>query len=292
MVNLRDAVRAVPPYGARMTRSTDTPAETFQLPLAAAELYESRFVPAIFADWAPVLLDAVGMGQGNRLLDVACGTGIVARTARDRAPHAHIMGVDLNESMLTVARRLERTVDWQQGDAASLPCDDAEFDVVTCQMAAMFFPDIVKALGEMHRVCRPGGAMGLVVPASIDDQPAYSVLIDSATRHTGPDAQSLLGAYFNRGDADGLRADAEAAGWVQVRIATRTGTARFDSAADFVTTEVDASPLADRIDAAARAALIRDVERELSSAGEERFDIPLVCHVMTGRPSPGDRAGE
>ena len=81
--------------------------ESFQIPIEAAEFYESAFVPAFFAQWAPLLCDAAGVAPGQRVLDVACGTGIVARTAADRsAPSGSVVGVDLNEAMLTVARRV------------------------------------------------------------------------------------------------------------------------------------------------------------------------------------------
>ena len=88
----------------------DTSAETFQLSLAAAEAYEAKFVPALFAEWAPPLLDAAGVRPGQAVLDVACGTGVVARRPRDRlAGNGTVVGVDLNEAMLTVARRLAPT---------------------------------------------------------------------------------------------------------------------------------------------------------------------------------------
>src|SRR5688500_3599509 len=126
--------------------STTEPSESFQIPLEAAEAYETAFVPAFFAQWAPILCDAAGVTAGQRILDVACGTGIVARTAADRVGAANVVGVDLNEAMLTVARRVRPDVDWRQGDATALPLDDGSVDTVLCQMALMFFPDRVEAL--------------------------------------------------------------------------------------------------------------------------------------------------
>src|SRR5215472_12207007 len=115
--------------------------EAFQIPIEAAEAYEAAFVPAFFAQWAPILCDAAGLGAGQKVLDVACGTGIVARTAAERVGPAHVTGVDLNQAMLTVARRVRGDIDWRQGDAAALPLADRSFDAVLCQMALMFFPD-------------------------------------------------------------------------------------------------------------------------------------------------------
>jgi ubiquinone/menaquinone biosynthesis C-methylase UbiE len=121
--------------------------EIFQLSMQAAELYESRFVPAIFAEWAPHLVDAGGVRPGQAVLDVACGTGVVAREAADRlAGRGRVVGVDSNEAMLTVARRIRPEIVWKQGDAADLPFDAGTFEVVLCQAALMFFPDRAAAV--------------------------------------------------------------------------------------------------------------------------------------------------
>src|SRR5262249_27971771 len=96
--------------------------ETFQLTAEMAEAYEANFVPAFFAQWAPRLLDAVGVSPGDRVLDVACGTGIVARTAADLvAPTGSVVGVDLSEAMLAVAGRIRPGLRWVHGDVAALP---------------------------------------------------------------------------------------------------------------------------------------------------------------------------
>ena len=124
-----------------------TTTEDFQVSHEAAEQYEARFVPAIFAEWAPLLADITGVGPGQAVLDVACGTGIVARTVADRVTGSgRVVGVDLNGGMLAVARRVRPDIDWRQADVADLPFPDGSFDVVLCQMALMFFPDRVGAL--------------------------------------------------------------------------------------------------------------------------------------------------
>ena len=103
-----------------MTTSTESP-ESFGIPIETAERYESAFVPAFFAQWATILCQAAGVTSGQRVLDVACGTGIVARTAANlTAPDGEVVGVDLNEAMLTVARRIRPDLEWHQGDAAAL----------------------------------------------------------------------------------------------------------------------------------------------------------------------------
>ena len=157
-----------------MADSTE-PAETFNLSLEAAELYESAFVPAFFAQWAPAVCAAAGVGPGQRVLDVACGTGIVARTAAGLvAPTGSVVGVDLNEAMLTVARRVSPSLEFRRGDAAALPFPDESFDTALCQLALMFFPDPGAAVGEMARVVRPGGSVAILVPSALDAQAAFA----------------------------------------------------------------------------------------------------------------------
>ena len=127
--------------------------ETYQIRTEAAEIYESTFVPALFGEWATVLVERSGVAPGQAVLDVACGTGVVARAAADRMGRAgQVTGVDLNPAMLAVARRLRSDIDWRQADAAALDLPDGSFDVVLCQSGLMFFPDVVQALREMGRV--------------------------------------------------------------------------------------------------------------------------------------------
>src|SRR5215510_7095456 len=141
--------------------------ETFQLSAEVAEVYEAAFVPAFFAQWAPRLLDAAGVDHGQRVLDVACGTGIVARQASSRVgPSGSVVGLDLSEAMLTVAGRVAPDLDWVQGSADAMPLPSGSFDTVVSQMALMFFPDPAAALREMGRVVSPQGTIGVLIPGA------------------------------------------------------------------------------------------------------------------------------
>ena len=258
--------------------------EDFQVSLAAAELYEARFVPAIFAEWAPLLVDAAGIRPGQEVLDVACGTGIVARTVADRlAGTGRAVGVDLNEGMLGVARRIRPDLEWRQGDAADLPFPDRSFDAVLCQMALMFFPDRVRAVREMARVARPGGVVALVVPAALDAQPAYGSFVDLATRVAGPEASSLLGSYWSCGDPDDLRRLTSASGLELSTLESHAGTARFASAEELAATEVEGSPLVDRITTEEYAAIRAGSRSVLARfvAPDGTLDAPLNGLLLT-----------
>lgn len=260
--------------------------ETFQISLDAAEAYEAKFVPALFAEWAPHLVEAAGVVPGQAVLDVACGTGIVAREAADRMGGCgSVVGLDLNEAMLAVARRLRSDIEWRHGDAADLPFPDAAFDVVLCQSALMFFPDRAQALREMARVTRPGGTVAVQVWGSLESQPAYGPFVEVAARHAGPEAINLLGAYWVLGDLDLVSALFEAAGLEITGTHTRIGTARFDSIHQLVKTEVESSPLADRISDEVYRAILKDSRDALRSFRTEAgtAEIPIQGHVITAR---------
>jgi SAM-dependent methyltransferase len=259
--------------------------ETFQLSVEAAEAYESRFVPAIFAEWAPHLVEAAGVGPGQAVLDVACGTGVVARTAADRmGGRGRVAGVDLNEGMLTVARRLRPDITWRQADAAELPFEAGSFDVVLCQSALMFFPDRAGALREMARVATGGGTIAVQVWDLLEAQEGYGAMYRAFSGHLGPEAGELGGSYWALGDLELVGALFEAAGLRVGGTRTRVGTVRFASAAEAVATEIEATPLAARIN--------QDTYRRILAAGAEalgpfvvdggRVELPIRGHLITG----------
>ena len=141
------------------------PQEKWQMTGSGPEAYERHLVPAIFAPWATVLLELARLQPGERVLDAACGTGVVARAATSRVGAAGtVTGVDLNPGMLDVARAVSgeagQAIAWREGDLAALPFADGAFDVVLCQQGLQFFPDCLAALQEMRRVLVPGGQLG------------------------------------------------------------------------------------------------------------------------------------
>ena len=229
-----------------MTASS-LPSEAFQVSLETAQAYESTFVPAFFGQWAAPLCQAAGVSTGTAVLDVACGTGIVARVAADIAGPGRVVGLDLNEAMLAVARSVRPDLDWRQGDVGALPFPGGGFDAVVCQMAMMFFPDRLAAVREMARVASPGGRVAVLVPSGLAAQPAYGPFVDMAARHAGPEAQALLSTYFSCGDVSELLRLFDSAGLVGTTARTTHGAARFPSTDALVETEVRSTPLAQRL---------------------------------------------
>ncbi len=260
--------------------------ETFQIPLEIAELYESRFVPALFADWAPHVVAMGDVTSGQSVLDVACGTGIVARVALDRVgPRGRVVGTDLNDAMLTVAERVCPGVELHRADVTAQPFEDGTFDAVMCQMALMFFPDLPAALREMGRVTGPDGTLVVMVPSSLDAQPAYGKLVDLAAEHAGPEAVAMLSAYWACGDLDALQESLEAAGLDVLSTRTRMGTAHFGSIDEFVGVEVESTPVRERLTDAAYDALRREANEALREfVGADGARIPIEGHLVATRP--------
>ncbi|MPV35626.1 class I SAM-dependent methyltransferase [Georgenia subflava] len=260
--------------------------ETFDLSLEQAHAYEDLFVPALFAQWVPVLLRTAGVGPGQHVLDVACGTGVVARQAAALVgPSGHLSGVDLNPAMIEVARERASAVDWRVGDAAELPYDDGSFDAVLCQSALFFFPDPARAIGEMARVGRPGGVVALQTYAGLDEQPAYGPFVRAVVRHAGEDARAYLGTYWSRGDFSELRTLLEGAGLEPALPENVLGVVRFPSMDAFVHTEIQGTPLAGRIDEPTFRAIAQDVRATLRTFedADGGVRLPIRARFVAGR---------
>jgi ubiquinone/menaquinone biosynthesis C-methylase UbiE len=151
------------------------------------EIYERVLVGPLFRPFAEQLVARVAPNRGDSVIDVACGTGIVARVARERlGPDARIVGVDVAPAMLAVARTVDPTIDWREGNAVSLPVSAGEhFTVLTCHQGLQFMPDKPAAIREMRRVLSPGGRVAIATWRSLEDTPGVLELNTVAERHVG-----------------------------------------------------------------------------------------------------------
>lgn len=180
--------------------------DTYQLSGDAAAIYEEQKVPSIFAPLAHAMLDRISVAQDERILDVACGTGIVGRTVFDRfSPVARIAGIDLNEAMIEHARAITKDLrgqlEWHVGDVGQLPFDDCDFTLVICQQGLQFFPDKEAALSEMARVSEPGGYLAMTIWAGAS--PFFTAVARSLERHVSKEvALQSLGPFSYDGARD------------------------------------------------------------------------------------------
>ena len=196
------------------------------------EMYEQALVPSLFQPWVPVLLQRVDVKAGERVLDVACGTGIVARLALERVgDRGRVVGVDLSPQMLAVGRSIAPAVDWREGSAGTLPvADDEQFDVVLCQQGLQFFPDKLAAVREMRRVLAPGGRVAIATWRSVDEFPLLRALNGVAERHVG----AIADARYSFGNAAALERLLAGAGFQDIQVETISRTIRFPDADTFV----------------------------------------------------------
>ena len=223
--------------------------EQWQLEKSNAEAYERYLVPLLFAPGAHFLIELAALGARERVLDVACGTGIVARTAASRVgASGKVAGLDKNESMLEVARQVaaevQPAIEWRQGNAADIPFPEASFDVVFCQQGLQFFEDRPAALREIQRVLAPNGRLSLSILRSIKHNPGWGLLADILERHIGPEAGVMMRSPFPTLSRDELRELITGAGFREVQIILGIGPVRYPSVQALFQFEAASSPLA------------------------------------------------
>jgi ubiquinone/menaquinone biosynthesis C-methylase UbiE len=261
----------------------------------AAETYQQALVPAVFAAWAPLVVALADPQPGERVLDVACGTGVVARLAAQRVgPTGKVTGLDLNPGMLAVAATLTASdpptnapITWREASVTNMPLPDATYDVVYCQLGLQFFPDRPAALREMHRVMVTGGRVGFMVWQDIQCSPGFNALAAALARNVSTEAAGIMRAPFALANAEHLRtmmADQRFAG---ITIESVAGSVRFPSVSRFVQEYVRGSPLAGhvaKVSDEARTALVSEVSEELASyvAGDS-LKFPIKAHLASAR---------
>ena len=247
--------------------------EQWQLEESSAESYERYLVPLFFAPGAQYLIELAALRLGEHVLDLACGTGIVARSAASKVgTNGTVVGVDRNEGMLAVAHKeasdISPPIKWQRGDACSIPFPDATFDIVFCQQGLQFFPDRSAALREAYRVLASNGRLALSAMRPIKHNPAYALLAEALNRHLGPDAETMMRSPFLPLSTNELRDLLKRAGFRDVRILIGIGPVRYPSAKEFLRREAASSPLAGQIKSLSDdvfAELVLDLEAALEA---------------------------
>jgi len=196
------------------------------------EMYERWLVNPLFRPWVEMIFNEVNLSDANRVLDVACGTGIVARLARERlGTGGHIVGVDSSADMLTVARALAPEIDWRQGDAADLPLQNGErFDVVVCQQGLQFVPNKAAAMAQMRGALAKDGKLAVATWRFDEEIPFFRDLRRVAESHLGP----ISDQRYSFGDAAELTALLSNAALRDVQFKTLSRIIRFEDGTHFV----------------------------------------------------------
>jgi ubiquinone/menaquinone biosynthesis C-methylase UbiE len=252
-----------------------------QLTLSAAEVYDEFFLPALFSAWPPRILEAARLKPGMRVVDVACGTGVLTvPAAKAVSPDGNAVGVDLNPGMLAVARRKAPEIDWREAPAEALPFDAVEFDAALSQFGLMFFQDQHTAIREMWRVLRPGGRLVIAVWGSLESAPGYLAVTDLLARLFGEEIAELLRAPYTLGDSRSLEALLRESGVEKPQVSRVAGEARFPSIRSWMHTDVRGWTLADTLDDQQFELLVREAEIALRAfvtpQGSVQFDHPAL----------------
>ena len=250
----------------------------------AAEIYDQFFVPALFQEWATRVADRAQIKPRQRVLDVACGTGVLARTLRERVGNTgSVVGLDLNEGMLNVARSRNSDIEWKQSLAEALPFDTGSFDAVVSQFGLMFFENRISAIHEMIRVLRPGGKLVVAVWDTLDNTPGYAAMVKLLGRLFGDEAAKGLRTPYNLGDVNKLQALFQHSLLQNITVDTLEGHARFPSLEAWMYTDIKGWVLADLIDDEKYALLLKEAPTELAAYvmddGQVVFKAP--AHIVS-----------
>jgi ubiquinone/menaquinone biosynthesis C-methylase UbiE len=212
----------------------------------AAENYQRYFVPAIATPVSADLLRTANLQRGEHVLDVACGTGLIARLAAQQVtPTGSVTGVDLAPEMIAVARTIatpdRRPIEWYVGDATSLPLPDDSYDVVLCQMGLMFMDDRAAAVGEMRRVLAPGGRLVANTPGAI--HPTFELMEKALVDHISPELAGFVRAVFSMHDPNIVAHLLRTAGLRDVSSTVSTATFHLPRPAEFLWQYINLTPM-------------------------------------------------
>lgn len=254
----------------------------------AARGYERLFVPALFEQWTKHLAEGADITEGAQVLDIACGTGVLAREALSRTgPGGRVVGADPAPGMLAAANEIEPRIDWVLCGAEDLELGDETFDCVVSQFGMMFFQDRRKAADEMLRVLKPGGSLAIAVWNSVESNPAYSDIISVLQEQVGTAAADALRLPYSLGNTDEVTGVLDNSGFTAISVETKVEHARFPSSRHMVEAELRGwLPLFDIFlgDDEINDVLVesdKTLSRYASASGEAIF--PTSAHIITAR---------
>ncbi len=261
--------------------------EKWQVSGDAARQYEMH-IASWFAPWADDLVKRAELRSGSRVLDLACGTGIVVRAAAPVIGESgELVASDLNEDMITEGRTHSiegAPVQWRVADAEALPFESSAFDTVLCQQGLQFVPDKAAAVSEMRRVLRPGGSAVVSVWCSVDVNPYVAAMAEGLTTHLSTEAGQTMTAPSGFGDRDALHELFVEAGFTSVRVESVELMRTAVSAPEAIRGNLSGLPIADLVanmDAGDRAEMVGSMLASLDEFIEgEALSVPMRSHVV------------
>ena len=254
------------------------------------ENYDRYLGPLFFHDYAALMAARLEVRPDMRVLETACGTGIVTeRLAARLAGHGTLVATDLNAPMLAyaAAKRSTGHVSWREADATALPFEDRAFDAVVCQFGLMFFPDKLAGVREACRVLKPGGRFALSVWDSLDDNPVPRITHETVTAFFPDDPPQFYRVPFSLHDMSVVRGLLTGGGFEDVRGERVEGVGTSASAADAAKGLIEGNPIYPAI-MERRPAALADIEAAVAekiaaALGDHPLRCPLRAIFFSGR---------
>ena len=281
------SVKSAPPLrvASRQEMSTNPDFTAAFASPVAAETYDEVLVPRLFTPCAKILLERLGLRAGETLLDVACGTGIVARLAAPLlGPGGRVIGRDINEAMIARARshalpRNSASVMFGVSPAAALDLADTSVDAVTCQQGLQFFPEPAAALSEMRRCLRPNGRAAIAVWFGINECPLWAALEVGLAEQFGTERAAAIRRPFSWPGPGALTAELAGAGFDEIRLSDHTVVMPFERGVRQAMRALVSTPFSAEVsalDADAYERMTRAVMRHLgrTTDADDSVDIP------------------
>lgn len=258
--------------------------------IGPAELYEKNKVPKTFYPLALLFLDHIPIKKGDAVLDVACGTGIVARVISEQLDHqGNIIGVDIDQDMIDFAKRNTQhdSISWHVGNANAMPfLENNSFDWAVCQQGFQFFSDQTGALNEIHRVLKPNGGLAMAIWRSIskESNPYYWVIAEAHRKYVSDKAAEKFTnpAPIYQGNENDLYILMQNAGFHSIHIENIQVMRKRASLEECVVEEDYAD-----LDPDTRKAVVAYIRKELEPfRTEEGSAFPYGAHLVIGHKSP------
>jgi len=263
--------------------------ETGQVSEDAAIIYEEVYLPALFKDWCPLVVDAAQIQKGFHVIDIACGTGALAITVSDHIwPNGTVVGIDINEGMLSVAKSKSSRVEWRNAPAEELPFEDGNFDSAVSQFGLMYFENRENALREMMRVLKPGGSLVVVVWDKLENNPGLAA--EERLWQLTFGEEWTDDAPYSLGDKKVLQNLFNRSGITNLEITTHKGIARFSSIESWIHTGAKGWTEDDAISDEQLGLLLENAETKLANfrTAEGKVSFPTSAHIVTARKKLDD----
>ena len=257
--------------------------ETGQVSENAAKIYEEVYLPALFQEWCPLAIQAANVKAGDSVVDVACGTGVLAIAVSEHVgPIGNSIGVDINEGMLNIARSKSSSVEWLKAPAELLPFTDDYFNCVVSQFGLMYFENQEAAIREMMRVLRPNGTIAVIVWDKLDNNPGLAAEEYLWQKVLGEEGEETP---YRLGDKKVLENLFEASGINDIQVNTYGGTARFDSIESWIHTGAKGWTEDDALSDDALELLLDTAEKDLTDfrTMDGTVAFPTSAHIVTAK---------